>query len=126
MLADLEDLLLLVGRERPHFVGEERVSPGHRLVELVLDQEVQRVAELVELALLQDHDLVAVSHCGVEPVRDHKDRLPLALRHLEEIGEHLGLRLAVNVRGWLVEQENAGIILVQNGLSEGQQLHLTS
>jgi len=76
--------------------------------------------------LLQDHDVVAVGDGCIETMSDHEDRLSFLFRHLEEIFQHLGLRLGIDVRSWLIKQKHARVVLVQNGLSESEQLHLPS
>ena len=115
---------MLVQGKSSHLICEERVLLCDCCVSWMVDQEVERWSELVELALLEDHDLVAVSDGGVEPVSYHEDGLALVLSNLEEVLEDFRLGFAIDVRGRLVEEEDAGVVLVQHGLSQSKELNL--
>lgn len=115
---------MLVQGKSSHLICEERVLLCDCCVSWMVHQEVERRCELVELALLEDHYVVAVSDGGVEPVGDHEDGLALVLSNLEEVLEDFRLGFAIDVRGRLVEEEDAGVVLVQHGLSQSEELNL--
>jgi hypothetical protein len=56
----------------------------------------------------------------------HKDSLTSFLGDVEQLRENFLLRGLINVRGRLIEQNDARLALVKHSLSQGQQLNLTS
>ena len=74
-----------------------------------------------DAARLQDQDLVGFDH-GREPVGDHQCRAAAA--HFAQVGLNLSLRLGVERRGGLVEQQDRGRL--QNGARDGYPLFLAA
>ena len=76
---------------------------------------------LSDLALVDDVDDVGLLDCA-QPVRDG-DRRPSFRRHVERVLDHL-LRLGVEGRGRLVEEQDLGV--AQQGARDGDALLLAA
>ena len=90
------------------FIGGRPEEARDELVDgLVV--EVQRRADLLDLAVAHDHDLVSHRHGLDLIVRDVDHRGVESVVEVDELGAHLDAELGVEVGERLVEEEDLGI-----------------
>ena len=87
-------------------------------------EDLLRGGDLLDDAVLHDHDAIAEGHGLGLVVSDVDERALNLVAQLDELGTHLVTKLGVQVGQWLVHQEDLGV--THDGAADSDTLALAT